>query len=340
MKALLAAFIFLSATPAFSATMLERMYDLYVSTQTPEGWKEHLREEMLAMTRRRQRPPSGPTSTAGSMGVAGVGRAGAAARNRNMKAQGFLTPGAVAAVSLRDGTGVTFPVGALHHDALISVAATTESSDSIPVHRRIEQGLAAASLPVAFEPEGTVFNSAVTITLPYDLVLLQARALAQDDLQIHYWNPRLNVWEPLHSRVDTAARTVSAEVRHFSVYQVLGAGGGIGVAAAETALGFKAAYVFPNPVRGQNTVTIRVQPGQADSVEVRIYDLSGRRVHAPSSFNNLGAFDDGNGLGPQFTYDHVWDVSGVGSGVYTYAVTAKKAGQADIVKSGKLAVVK
>jgi hypothetical protein len=50
--------------------------------------------------------------------------------------------------------------------------------------------------------------------------------------------------------------------------------------------------------------------------------------------------DDGNGLGAQDTYDHVWDVSGVGSGVYTYVLTAKKSGQTDIHKSGKIGVVK
>ena len=112
------------------------------------------------------------------------------------------------------------------------------------------------------------------------------------------------------------------------------------VLAADPTFTFHDFYSFPNPVRGQNTVTLRVQPGLADSVEVRVYDLSGRRVYASSSFNNRGAFDDGNGLGPQFTYDHVWDVSGIGSGVYRYVVTAKKAGQTDIAKSGKVAVVK
>ncbi|MEK7382973.1 MAG: hypothetical protein AAB262_06770, partial [Elusimicrobiota bacterium] len=184
--------------------------------------------------------------------------------------------------------------------------------------------------------------------LPYDASLARAQGVRESDLKIHYWNPTLQAWEALPSRVDAVEHLVSAEVRHFSVYQVLGSGGsgigveggGIGVAAAETALGFKALYAFPNPVRNVPTVTLRVQPGQADSVAVRVYDLSGRRVHTSSSFNNLGAFNDGNGLGPQFTYDHVWDVSGVGSGIYRYVVTAKKSGQADIVKSGKVAVVK
>ncbi len=245
-----------------------------------------------------------------------------------------------------DQVAVAVPPAALTQDIEISIAYPAAQSARETV--AAEKKLLPVSLPVAFGPEGTTFAAAVTITLPYDPALVQAQKLRERDLTVHYWNEVLQAWEALPSRVDATEHLVSAEVQHFSVYQVLGAGGsevgvegsGVGVAAAETALGFKAVYVFPNPVRGQTTVTIRVQPGQADSVEVRVYDLSGRKVHASTSFNNLGTFDDGNGLGPQFTYDHVWDISGVGSGVYTYAVTAKKAGQADVVKSGKLGIIK
>lgn len=245
-----------------------------------------------------------------------------------------------------DQVAVAVPPAALTQDVEISIAYP----DAQPARATVaaEKKLVPVSLPVAFGPEGTTFAAAVTITLPYDPALVQAQGLREADLKVHYWNEVLQAWEALPSRMDATEHLVSADVRHFSVYQVLGAGGGrlgvasggIGVAAADAAFGFKAAYAFPNPARGQNTVTIRVQPGLADSVEVRVYDLSGRKVHASSNFNNLGAFDDGNGLGPQFTYDHVWGVSGVGSGVYTYAVTARKSGQPDIVKTGKLGIVK
>ena len=50
--------------------------------------------------------------------------------------------------------------------------------------------------------------------------------------------------------------------------------------------------------------------------------------------------DDGNGLGPQITYDHVWNVSGVGFGVYSYVIRARKSGSADIVRTGKIGVIK
>jgi len=110
--------------------------------------------------------------------------------------------------------------------------------------------------------------------------------------------------------------------------------------AAIDDFGFRDGYAFPNPSRNSSAVTFRMQPGSVDAIEVRVYDLSGRKIHSSSDFRFLGAFDDGNGKGVQNTYDHVWGVSGVGSGVYTFVMTAKKAGQSDIRKSGKVGVIK
>lgn len=246
-----------------------------------------------------------------------------------------------ARVERADGTGVAIPGNALAADLEITVKRADETWDAHAKQaKRVEKKIQPVSKEIEYGPAGTTFNAPVTLVIAYNAAHVAAHGIKEDNLKIHYWNATLGDWEALSSLVDKTAKTVSASSTHFSVYQVLGIGGGIGVAAAEAALGFKAAYAFPNPVRGQNTATIRVQPGQADSVEVRVYDLSGRKVHASSNFSSRGAFDDGNGLGSQFTYDHVWDVSGVGSGVYTYTVTAKKTGQSDIVKTGKLGIVK
>jgi hypothetical protein len=103
--------------------------------------------------------------------------------------------------------------------------------------------------------------------------------------------------------------------------------------------GLRAFYVFPNPARGTKLSTFRIQTGLADSVEVRVYDVTGRKVHSSTDFR-FSVADDLNGLGLQDTYDHAWDLSGVGSGVYTYVITAKKAGQKDIHASGKVGVIK
>lgn len=236
-----------------------------------------------------------------------------------------------------DSVAVAVPPTALSESLELSISHPPEEAVRETVAQ--DKKLSMASLPVAFGPEGTTFSVPVTITLPYDASLVKIQGLNEANLKIHYWNPRASAWEVLISRVDPIAKTVNADVQHFSVYQVLGPGG-IGLLALEADLGFKALYAFPSPIRGPGTVTFRVQPGLADSVTVRVYDSSGRKVHESSSFIDRGAFDDGNGLGAQFTYEHGWDVSGVGSGAYTFVVTAKKAGQADVSKTGKVAVIK
>lgn len=236
-----------------------------------------------------------------------------------------------------DNAAVTVPAAALPESLELSITHPPDETARETAAQEKKLGL--ASLPVAFGPEGATFNRPVTITLSYDASLVKTQGLKESGLAVQYWNPRLLAWEALSSRVDPIAKTVSAEVLHFSVYQVLGPGG-IGVLALESDLGFKSLYAFPSPIRGPGAVTFRVQPGLADTVAVRVYDVSGRKIHESASFVDRGAFDDGNGLGPQFTYEHNWDVSGVGSGVYAFVVTAKKAGQSDVRKSGKVAVIK
>jgi hypothetical protein len=240
-----------------------------------------------------------------------------------------------------DGTGVRVPPDALPGALALSVQSADATQDAgAKTRRRRDHGVAPASEEVQYGPEGTQFAAPVTITISYDPALVAASGLNEDDLKIHYWNPVLGDWQAFDSVVDKTAKTVSAQTSHFSVYQVMGGGGGVGTAAVgDPTFSLRAAYAFPNPVHSGG-VTLRIQPGQADSVSVRVYDISGRKVHESSDFTVNTGLDDGNGLGAQYTYDHVWDISGVGSGVYTYVITAKKSGQADIHKTGRVGVSK
>ena len=178
----------------------------------------------------------------------------------------------------------------------------------------------------------------MTLTVPYDAALIASLGLREEDLKVYYWNPALQDWQAMPSVVDKANKKVHAQTSHFSAYQV-GALGGIGVAALDD-FGLRDGYAFPNPSRDGNAVTFRLQPGSVDSIEVRVYDVAGRKVHSSSDFRFRGAIDDGNGKGVQNTYDHVWGVTGIGSGVYSYIMTAKKAGQSDIHQSGKVGVIR
>jgi uncharacterized repeat protein (TIGR01451 family) len=243
-------------------------------------------------------------------------------------------------VARDDGSKVSVPPGALTSALELSVQSAPSKDEDAKRLKRLAEKVQPASEEVEYGPEGTRFQTPVTITIPYDAAQLALAGLTPEQLRVEYWNPTTGDWEPLASTVDKVAGTVSAQTSHFSVYQVMGTGGTGVAATADQTFAFHAAYAFPNPVRGTNAVTIRIQPGLADSVEVRVYDLSGRKIHSSSDFKVNLALDDGNGLGPQVTYDHVWDISGVGSGVYTYVITARKAGHPDIHKTGRVGVIK
>ncbi|MBI3565003.1 MAG: IPT/TIG domain-containing protein [Elusimicrobia bacterium] len=230
---------------------------------------------------------------------------------------------------------VTVPPGALAADTEITLARDRRTFAAARAEAMSGSALGAAGDAVRFGPEGTQFSTPVTIELPYDPAAVPAGALS--GLKVHYFDPVAKSWTPLPSSVDQVRHVVSAQTTHFSLYQPLGQG--IGVLAADAAFGLKAAYAFPNPVHS-GAVTIRIQPGLADSVSVRVYDVAGRKVHESSDFALNPSLDDGNGLGAQYTYDHAWDVSGAGSGVYTYVITARKAGRSDIHKTGRIGVSK
>jgi hypothetical protein len=196
--------------------------------------------------------------------------------------------------------------------------------------------MAAAGEPVKFGPEGTRFSVPVTIELPYDPAAI---LLGHDNkVAVHYWDPGTKTWTPLPSEVDSVRRVVRAKTNHFSLYQPL-LPGDYAVAAAAESFSHIDHYAFPNPSRGGQAVTIRVQAGRADSVDVNVYDLAGRKVHSGSASAST-ILDDGNGKGAQYTFDVLWDASGAGSGVYFYVITAKKAGFSSISKRGKVGVIR
>jgi len=249
-----------------------------------------------------------------------------------------------ASVRAKDRAAVVIPEGAATAAVGVTVS-TPKKNDALEIRRRAfveaRKGLVAASEGVQFGPEGTHFAKPVTLELPYDRASLPA-GLSENDLAVHYWNPVSGDWEKLESSLDARNQIVRAQTTHFSLYQIFGGGSAASAPSGpnDPTFAVHAAYAFPSPSRHSAPVTIRVQPGLADSVTVRVYDLSGRKVHESSNFTNRGGVDDGNGFGSQLTFDHVWDVGGIGSGVYNFVVTGRKAGSGDITATGKIGVIK
>ena len=91
-------------------------------------------------------------------------------------------------------------------------------------------------------------------------------------------------------------------------------------------------YCYPNPAKGAKPV-LHVETGLADAVRVRIYDVAGSLMREAEL--TQPAVIDG-----KYAYEYPWDTSGAGSGVYMFAVTAKKQGFPDLKAIRKCAVVK
>jgi len=196
--------------------------------------------------------------------------------------------------------------------------------------------LVSVGAEIEFGPEGTRFDLPVTLELPYDPAQIPAGG-READLQVHYWNAEAEAWEALASRVDKEARVVRTETLHFSLYRVLSGGD---PAAAVGGLSFGSVYAFPNPALRGRGPTLHVEAGAADRLDIRIFDLSGELVHSTTLTGPPSVIDDGSGRGPVPAFEYTWDVSGVGSGVYIYALEASKAGAGSIRKLGKAAVLK
>ncbi len=247
-------------------------------------------------------------------------------------------------ISRPDFSSVQFSPGALLHDLQVKVSSVTAANlPQLDAMAKAAQtsGLTPAYAPVDFGPEGTVFQASVTLTIPYNPAMLANAGISDDDLKIRWWNPVQQAWQDLDSSVDKTNHLVTAQTGHFSLYQVLAGTSStrsLNPLSAPTAFQFVDLYAFPNPAKGQFP-DIRVQVGLADSVDLHIYDISGRLIKT-ATLTNPVQLDDGNGKGLQYTFDYLWNTSSIGSGVYIYAITAHKAGYSNISRTKKVAVIR
>jgi len=252
-----------------------------------------------------------------------------------------ILPGSVAAGA---GGGVThnslarvdIPPNALPLDTGITIVKLTKTPKSDEDKRKKSSaagGFTEVGAPFEFGPEGTVFNAAVTLTLPYDVT---PGGAGEVDLRIACWNPLRETWEPLVSITDWNNKTVSAKTSHFSVYQILSEAKPQ-ITLPETK-GY--AYIFPNPAKRGANPTVHIEAGFADSIDINIYDIAGGLVKSHSFSGPPALMDDGSGRGPQYAYEWTWDASGAGSGVYLCAITAKRTGQKDFKTVKKIGVIK
>ncbi|MBI3551841.1 MAG: T9SS type A sorting domain-containing protein [Elusimicrobia bacterium] len=240
-----------------------------------------------------------------------------------------LVSGQTGGLVLRaDHAAVVIPPLALSADLVVSVSSTNIRSSAEEASKSAQmkaKGLKGAASAVEYGPEGTQFLAPVTIVLPYDEALIESYAMNPEKLKVHFWNRAAGDWEALDSTVDPINRVISAQTRHFSLYQVLGPGSAAPAAAGPLAFG--EVYVYPNPSRHGQRPTFHIEAGPADTIEIKIYDLSGKLMEQAT-------------VPGRPVVEYGWDASGAGSGVYLYVVTASQHGVGKISTKGKFAVIK
>ncbi|MFA6029572.1 MAG: kelch repeat-containing protein [Elusimicrobiota bacterium] len=231
---------------------------------------------------------------------------------------------------------VELPANALDEEKELTIAkaAASGSQNGVRASAQAREGIAPAGPAIEFGPEGTEFKAPVIIELPYSPKDLAA-GQSEDGVAVHYWDPTAKAWVALLSEVDKARRTVRARTTHFSLYQPMAAAPRVSAASESFAL--REVYVFPNPARAGAKPTFHVEVGPADTLAIRVYDVSGALVHEHEMTGPPGVVDDG--AGPEYAFEYVWE-GRIPSGVYFYAVEAKKAGQGSLRKTGKLGVVR
>ncbi len=133
------------------------------------------------------------------------------------------------------------------------------------------------------------------------------------------------------------AATATSDASGKKKASALAAGGAYNVLAGpDPAFRLGEIYVFPNPAKGGEAPIFHIETGIADSVNIKIYTVSGRAAHEHTLTGMPAELDDGNGL--SYAYEYAWR-GHIPSGVYLYYIEAQKAGE-KLKKTGKFAIVR
>ena len=171
---------------------------------------------------------------------------------------------------------------------------------------------------VKFQNPATRLVSPATVSLPY--TASDVAGMQEENLRLYTLSG--GTWVMLNtSSADTAAKKVSAEVAHFSIFRIMEyVPSGALFADSEV-------YTYPNPATG-DTVTFKVRVAYKSYVKVDVYNVAGEKVAA------LEKADCPAGQASEL----VWNIRGIASGVYVYRLEAQSsAGSRSVIK--KLAVV-
>ncbi|MEW5907084.1 MAG: PQQ-binding-like beta-propeller repeat protein [Elusimicrobiota bacterium] len=232
----------------------------------------------------------------------------------------FLSAVGGGVVRLPDGMEVTVPAAAASQNDKIMVTRLDPST-----YEPLFNVRAAAANPtdivyqVRFQNPATTLSAPAVISLPYTDADVEGMDL--ENLRVYTLDG--GKWAMLNtSSVDAAAKKISAEVAHFSIFRVMEyVPAGEVISAAEV-------YTYPNPARG-DTVTFKFRPVYKAHVTIEVYNVAGEKV---ARFERA---DAPAGIASEI----VWRAGGIASGVYVYRVRVEtSAGSRTLTR--KLAILR
>lgn len=232
----------------------------------------------------------------------------------------FLDSSGGAVVRLVDGMEVSVPAASASQNDKIMV--TRVDPDTYEPLARVSAAAAANPTGIVYEVKfqnaGTRLVAPALITLPYT----EGEVAGMEPANLRLYTLRDGRWVMLNtSRVDEAARKVSAEVSSFSIFRVMEyVPSGALLAAGEV-------YTYPNPATG-DTVTFKFRPAYKAHVKIEVYNIAGEKVAS------LEKADCPAGQASEL----VWGVKSVASGVYIFRLeAASSAGTKTVTKKFAIA---
>jgi len=191
----------------------------------------------------------------------------------------------------------------------------------------------------AIAPIGEMGLSCVAFMLGFDEGA-RALAIAAADKFIHmappppgagtpevFYRYRAGDWRKVANQRFIDQRALYVIPSFFGYYQVF-------AAANNLPFSFGEVYVYPNPTRGGETPTLRVELGAAERVSTRIYDVSGDVVFE-GRIDQQPIVSDG-----KIAYELPLNKNLFKAGVYIGVVTAERTGRETIRRQYRFTVIK
>lgn len=168
------------------------------------------------------------------------------------------------------GLTITFPPGAVSSTTVISIGTVDE-------YPALPDTIRGIGLVYHFCPDGFVFNTPITITIPISgTAFVNAGAVSLDSVKVFMYSTATGQWFEVDATVDTENLLVIVTVDHFSYLSlVFSITGGMQVPVD----GIAEIYNFPNPFNPELSATSIVYRLAVDSqISLKIYDVSSRLV--------------------------------------------------------------